>query len=263
MNPELTSQLDAIKTNKNRNPVEEMIFLAVQKFEANGGMTEYEQGQLKTIFLQYHLLNATQSKEIQEWLIHYLTTLGIQELESEVGWHVNNWEIVSLKTSWEEPWSKTIALSEEKVLEWFSDLEALPRYNTYKEFLASDFFAGQYSLWNETIRFQRDNYDYRRLSLTWEESIAKLQTILIFLWYMTEEDLLGRYVVSEAQYETISFFGIWWPKTFASVRTFQKSLWLEDDGIIGMKTKEKLYREIYHIFHKKDQKFIANTQGAR
>jgi len=263
MNPELASDLDAIKSNTNRNPVEEMIFSAIQKFEATWWINKSEEQKLTGIFIRYKLLQLTQSKRIHKTLVTYLTTLWIKELSTRVD-HTSTEKIVS--TTVEER-NKAVPLRENEVLKLLSqlqrlpNLQKLPKFLSYEEFVWSDFFTEVYQVWDieDVIQFSKEEWNFTRLTWDGNKKIAKLQMMLISLWHMKQDDLLWKLHISEWESQTIHFWWLWWQKTFAAIERSQAAIWVKPDRMVGSETKQALYSEVYETFHKKVLQHIAKV----
>lgn len=240
LNIDVFEQIRELQENPSPNWVERMILEAVNMFESSGSYSDLEVRQLRTIFSQYEVVKLTQSRELEEILVQYLTTLWIENLRGELP-SLDVWDLTE----------NTIPspLTPQEVLAWFQGLEELPKFSSFQDFKNSDFFLRNYNLGEETLFFDYESWNQQRLNLVFDTNIQKLQVMLIFLWYMTEEELYWDYWIDESGKHTISYFWLGWPVTFSHVEEFQIDEDIEVDGVVWEETRERLYRKIYEVFH--------------
>jgi Putative peptidoglycan binding domain len=142
-------------------------------------------------------------------------------------------------------------LSESQILASMDWLTNLPKFVDSESFEASDFFLQNYFISSKNLSYDSVTHFESLHFLAPAEyytSVQSLQRMLIFLWYLWEDDLVWKTLYDESE-SSVSYFGIFWPKTRRALQDFQRDFCTEKNGVLTPETKQKLFLQIFQQFH--------------
>lgn len=128
-------------------------------------------------------------------------------------------------------------------------------FEDFESFLDSDTFTEKFSLWENTLQIQHNIGMYLEIGTHPKKEIIRLQDMLELLWYFPKDEqyFTGRDIQGadyQSPYERFDMIG--WhfgEQTRNAVREFQTQENIDEDGIVGPKTKKRFYQRIYERFY--------------